>query len=267
MNGIPVRRPNERGRLEPLSESRFRVEFTASAALREKLERARDLMSHANPSREIANVLESALDLLLEKLESRRLGKLKRSQRKSSSRAGKQSPARVSREVRRQVFARDGERCTFVGPDGHRCSARSFLELDHIDPLGLGGASDVANIRVRCRSHNQLWAEQAFGREHVAARRDFHRRKSSAALAGQLRPETAGDAQRLDHQGAALLESGKALDKVRLALKRLGFRDAEARRAVAELQCSTSFDGAVPGFEQLLREALRRVPLGEPCQR
>lgn len=267
MNGVPVRRPNERGRLEPLSESRFRVEFTASAALREKLERARDLMSHANPSREVANVVESALDLLLEKLESRRLGKLKRSQRKPSSRAGKQSPARVSREVRRQVFARDGEQCTFVGPDGHRCSARSFLELDHIDPLGLGGASDVANIRVRCRSHNQLWAEQAFGREHVAARRDFHRRKSSAALAGQLRAETAGDAQGSAHQGAALLESGNALDKVRLALKRLGFRDAEARRAVAELQCSTSLDGAAPGFEQLLREALRTVPLGEPCQR
>jgi 5-methylcytosine-specific restriction endonuclease McrA len=258
-----VRRP---GRLEPLSESRFKVEFTATAALREKLERARDLMSHANPSREIANVVESALDLLLEKLESRRLGKLKRAPRKASSR-GKQSPERVSRDVRRQVFARDGEQCTFVGPDGHRCSARSFLELDHIDPLGLGGASDVANIRVRCRSHNQLWAEQVFGREHVAARRDFHRRKSSAAPAGQLRAKTAGDAQGLDHQGAALLESGKALDKVRLALKRLGFRDAEARRAVAELQCSTSFDGAAPGFEQLLREALRRVPLGEPCQR
>ncbi len=266
VDGAFVSRPNERGRLEPLSESRFKVAFTASAALREKLERARDLMSHANPSLEIANVLESALDLLLEKLESRRLGKLKRSRRKPGSRAGKQSPGRISREVRRQVFARDGEQCTFVGPDGRRCSARSFLELDHIDPLGLGGASDVANLRVRCRAHNQLWAEHAFGREHVAARRDFRRRKSSAAPAGQLQAETAGDARRLD-QGAAPLESGKALDRVRLALKKLGFRDAEARRAVAELESSTRFDGAAPAFEQLLREALRRVPLGEPCQR
>ena len=218
-------------------------------------------MSHANPSREIANVVESALDLLLDKLESRRLGKLKRARRKPTSRAGKQSATRVSREVRRQVFARDGEQCTFVGPDGQRCSARAFLELDHVEPLGLGGTSDVANVRVRCRSHNQLWAEQAFGREHVAARRDFRRRKSSAAPAGKL-GDTAGDAQGSDHQRAARLESGKALDKVRRALEKLGFRGVEARRAVAELQCSTRFDSRAPGFEQLLREALRRVPLG-----
>ena len=37
VDAVPVRRANERGRLEPLSESRFKVEFTASAALREKL--------------------------------------------------------------------------------------------------------------------------------------------------------------------------------------------------------------------------------------
>src|SRR5690242_13501626 len=41
------------------------------AELKGKLERATDLMSHANPKRELAVVLERALDLLLTKLEKR----------------------------------------------------------------------------------------------------------------------------------------------------------------------------------------------------
>jgi hypothetical protein len=67
-----------RARLEPLSATRFRVEFTASAELREKLELCRDLMSHANPSRDLGLVVERAVDLLLADLERKRLGRAKR---------------------------------------------------------------------------------------------------------------------------------------------------------------------------------------------
>jgi hypothetical protein len=62
---VPSRIRKLPGHIEPLSETRFKVEFTASAELREKLELCRDLLSHANPSRDLGLVVERAVDLLL----------------------------------------------------------------------------------------------------------------------------------------------------------------------------------------------------------
>jgi 5-methylcytosine-specific restriction endonuclease McrA len=49
-----------------------------SRELTDKLARARDLMSHANPDGELSAVLEKALDSLLEKLEKQRFAQTKR---------------------------------------------------------------------------------------------------------------------------------------------------------------------------------------------
>jgi hypothetical protein len=45
-----------RARIEPLSEARYSVQLTASIDLKAKLERARDLMRHRNPSGDLAVV-------------------------------------------------------------------------------------------------------------------------------------------------------------------------------------------------------------------
>jgi 5-methylcytosine-specific restriction endonuclease McrA len=150
---------------EPLAPARYRVEFTASAELEEKLRHAADLMRHSNPSGDLSVVVERALDLLLAKLEKQRLAKVRRAcdVRRTSTRRGY-----VSRAVRREVFERDGESCTFVDGRGRRCEARTLLELDHIVPRAEGGPDDASNLTVRCRSHNRLSAEQHFGREHMA---------------------------------------------------------------------------------------------------
>jgi hypothetical protein len=55
-----------RSKLEPLSASSYRIEFTASAELYAKLERARELLSHTVPRGELATVIERALDALVE---------------------------------------------------------------------------------------------------------------------------------------------------------------------------------------------------------
>lgn len=83
----------QRARIEPLSESRFKVQLTASAELRDKLERARALMSHRNPSGDLAAVVERALDLLLERLEKQRLGKATRPRRRAATPARAVTPA------------------------------------------------------------------------------------------------------------------------------------------------------------------------------
>jgi hypothetical protein len=187
-------------RIRAVSPERFRIEFTASAELREKLERCLDLSSHANPSRDLGFVIERAAELLLAKLERERLGKAERPRsraatsrtpdaptsvetpRTESPSADSPSAAPASRRIakadRRLVFERDGSRCTYVSPDGHRCDATAFLELDHVIPHALGGGTDPENLRVRCRAHNRLWAEQTFGRAHVERAVHFRQRKS-----------------------------------------------------------------------------------------
>jgi hypothetical protein len=231
--------------IEPRSGDWFKVEFTACEALRQKLELCRDLMSHANPSRDLAVVVELAVDLLLADLQRKRLAKLERP--REVKMGGMDSRGRrgagIDRATRRAVFERDGLRCAYIAKCGRRCDARAFLELDHIDPRALGGASDAGNLRVLCRAHNQLWAEQAFGREWVERRRDLRQRKST-------------DAVHQDHEASAVTNERTAtIDKVRLALRGLGFRDVEARRAVAAV--ANGHDPHEPiVLERALREAL-----------
>ncbi|MCA9520207.1 MAG: DUF222 domain-containing protein [Myxococcales bacterium] len=73
----------------------------------------------------------------------------------SAKRDGGQRSRYVATEVRRRVAERDGLRCSFRAEDGRRCEQRAYLELDHWRPFALGGANDVANLRLLCRAHNQ----------------------------------------------------------------------------------------------------------------
>lgn len=67
----------------------------------------------------------------------------------------------------REVWKRDGGRCAWKGDDGRRCDSRWQLEVDHVRPLRLGGTLSIGNLRLLCRAHNMLHAEQVYGREHM----------------------------------------------------------------------------------------------------
>jgi hypothetical protein len=87
--------------------------------------------------------------------------------------------------VRRAVLERDGLRCTWQGPDGRRCESRAFLEHDHIHPRGRGGSDEPANIHLRCRAHNQLSAEQTYGKSIIARIVTRHRNQRRARATPQ----------------------------------------------------------------------------------
>jgi len=65
------------------------------------------------------------------------------------------------------VIKRDGCQCSYVAPDGTRCCERKNLEFDHAEPWALGGQNTTENLRLMCKSHNQMYAEQVFGREFI----------------------------------------------------------------------------------------------------
>jgi hypothetical protein len=157
--------PVSRSRIEPLSAARYKIQFTADLALKNKLELARDLVRHAVPNGDDAIILERALDLLIERHMKRRFGARTRESTTRSSVTG--DTRAISRATRRNVLERDGLRCSWVGDSGERCEARAWLELDHRQPRGKSGGSEPENLRVLCRNHNQWSAELQFGREHV----------------------------------------------------------------------------------------------------
>jgi hypothetical protein len=63
--------------IEPLAPARYRVQFTASAELRGKLERLRALMRSSVPDGDLAAIIEQAVTEKLERLEARRFGRAK----------------------------------------------------------------------------------------------------------------------------------------------------------------------------------------------
>jgi hypothetical protein len=134
--------------IEPLAPARYKIQFTASAELRDKLERLRGLMRASVPDGDLAAVIEQAVTEKLERLEARRFGRAKtdkalqagnraiaaaaegplpRSQTSASKGDGPavtgrdpavaQSPPasrHVPAAVRRAVYARDGGQCRYV---------------------------------------------------------------------------------------------------------------------------------------------------------
>jgi 5-methylcytosine-specific restriction endonuclease McrA len=43
----------------------------------------------------------------------------------------------------------------------NKCNSQYQLEIEHIQPLALGGSNDIANLRVLCRTHNALMAKRS----------------------------------------------------------------------------------------------------------
>ncbi len=191
----PAPRP-DRGTVAPLREDRFRVQFTASAELRDKLRRAEELLgpvrAGAGAGGDIALVVERALDQLIEVLEKRRFAKTSRPQKKKRPR--KPGTRYVPRQVRREVAERDGGRCTFVDKAGRRCEERRALELHHKHAFALGGAATTGNMALICRSHNALEAERDFGSEHM------ERARRSKEAAPRRTPEASGEARPRERQ-------------------------------------------------------------------
>lgn len=152
----------------PLAPDRYRVQFTMSRDMYDKLRRAQDLLRHSIPAGDLAAIFERALTLLIGDLEKRKLAQATHPRpRRSSGPDSRHVPA----SVKRAVWARDEDRCAFVGTNG-RCMERGFIELHHVVPFAAGGETTIENLELRCRAHNSHEAQLYFGpskvREEVA---------------------------------------------------------------------------------------------------
>jgi 5-methylcytosine-specific restriction endonuclease McrA len=134
---------------------------------RQKLRRAHDLMAGAVPFGDHDRVIAQALDEFIARHEKR---KFATTSRPRGSRNASTHPRTIPAEIRRAIYHRDGGQCTYAGPTGHRCESRA-VQFDHIVPVARGGTSTVSNVRLLCGPHNQLVAEQTFGRAFMREKR------------------------------------------------------------------------------------------------
>ena len=146
--------------VSPLAADRYEIRFTAGADTYDKLRRAQDLLRHAIPSGDPAEIFDRALTALLEDLARK---KCAATGRPRASRGTSRGSRHIPAKVKRAVWLRDGSRCAFVARGGRRCAERGFLELHHVEPHAVGGEATVDNIQLRCRAHNAYEAELFYG--------------------------------------------------------------------------------------------------------
>jgi len=96
--------------LAPLTEETFKIQFTASRGFRDKLRQAQDCFV-TGTGWDLAAVLERALDLLIEDVKKERFAVGARPGRRRR-RVG--SSRHIPDAIKRAVYERDGERCTFA---------------------------------------------------------------------------------------------------------------------------------------------------------
>jgi len=161
---VPLTRPPApaaRPLIAALSADRYQVRFTASASTCRKLRLAQDLLRHAVPSGDLAEIVDRALTTLIDDIARKKCAAVtKGAEHGRSAAAGSR---RIPSQVRRAVWKRDEGMCAFVGSGGRRCRSRAFLEFHHVTPYAVGGEASESNIQLRCRAHNVYEAKLFYG--------------------------------------------------------------------------------------------------------
>jgi hypothetical protein len=154
--------------IQPLAPESYKVQFTAGAELRRKLERLQKLMSA-----DLAQVIERAVTEKLERLERKRFGLTKSPRRKSLPEDKPTTDRYVPAALKRAVYYRDEGRCRYTDAAGQRCKERDWLEYHHRFPYALGGRHTLRDVCLMCHAHNQYEADRDFGRAVMAQHRSL----------------------------------------------------------------------------------------------
>jgi hypothetical protein len=167
----------------------YNFRFSADGEFKAKFERLAEVLGVENPLKNMAEVLEKAVDISLEKkdpkkkLERRLERKRKRNAAQKKSRPGKirsegssngsegKGKSRyIPSEVRERVLARAGHQCEFLAEDGTRCSSRTGLQIEHSRPFAIYRSHNERYLKVLCGAHNRLEAERVYGSGFIRAK-------------------------------------------------------------------------------------------------
>jgi hypothetical protein len=168
--------PPRVARAEPLTPTETRLHLTVSPAFLEKLEEARLALSHSLPGATIEDVLSTGLDLILDR-DRKRKGLVANPRPAPAEATSEPGASYIPAAVRREVWKRDQGRCQWKLDSGGICGSRLRVELDHVNLKCRGARPIASELRLLCRSHNDLAAREALGDPVM----DRYKRKRTAA--------------------------------------------------------------------------------------
>ncbi len=178
--------PKEKERI--ISEDHRQVSFVITEELKDKLDEVKSLLGPDGQCLSMAQLLERMAEISLRTLNEKKFGKkrvqeqpcgkrteetqnklalnsshkLKKSKITPAPELGRvKSESRyISRAMKYFIWQRDNKRCC-------QCGSRHHLNIDHIKPFGLGGKTEVSNLRLLCFSCNKRAAIKVYGIEKV----------------------------------------------------------------------------------------------------
>jgi hypothetical protein len=174
--------------LEPAQPEIFNFRFSANGDFKKKLERLAEVFGVENPQKNMAEIIEKAVDISLDRKDPQR--KLERRLQKKKQRKsrpdeipsnGKAESRYIPSEIRERVHQRASYQCEYRGLDGTRCTARTGLQIEHQQPFAIYRSHDERHLKILCRAHNRLAAERVYGAEFIRSKIDenSHKRLSS----------------------------------------------------------------------------------------
>lgn len=167
-------------KLRPQADDSIRLEITLTKEQFQELEQAKSLLSHICPDGSWSEVIS----LLAKNFNAKKLVGRNSSINGTVTAAPKASTRSVnattviksisrtslsrkyiSVHTKRKLMEKAGRCCEFIDPKNKRkCGSKFQLQLDHIQPVALGGSDDISNLRILCRTHN-IEVAKAFGLE------------------------------------------------------------------------------------------------------
>ncbi len=165
--------------VRPQKDESVRLEITFTKEQFEELKKAKSLLSHIAHTGSLAEVIS----VLARKFNQSKLGKpdeIKiptKSQIEASSDSKNKPPVGSATELtekmtvnkkrpnipmhlKRKLYLEAKGCCQYESPDGSHCGSQFQIQIDHVIPVRWGGTSSPENLRLLCRTHNLLAAEQ-----------------------------------------------------------------------------------------------------------
>jgi hypothetical protein len=178
--------------LQPATPELFNFRFAASRKFKAKLERLAEVLGVENPLMHMAEILEQAVDIALDRKDVQRKRERRLERQAESGDVEKSRPDEISAEprapsrhipseVRERVHSRAGYQCEYRGPDGTRCCSRTGLEIEHLRPFALHHSHDERYLRLYCRRHNRLSAERVYGAAFIQGKIDASRQRANSS--------------------------------------------------------------------------------------
>ena len=154
-------------KIRPQKDDSTRVELTFTKEQMEKIQRARELLSHSHANANWAEILTAFAEVIIQKKDP---ASVKRTYRKSTSilevaADQKQTNSRqpIPAPTRRLIFRLDRS-CQWVDKKtGRKCDSLFQLQLDHIKPIWAGGDNSSGNLQILCAGHNHLKYQRETG--------------------------------------------------------------------------------------------------------